>query len=142
MKKLFIARSGPDLERCFPVMAELRPHLDLRSYLDFYQDAHRADGYEIVAIEEAGEVQAVMGYRFLTDFVRGRHLYIDDLVTLGSMRSRGLGARLLEYAETVARESGCGSLRLCAVMENERGQKFYERHGWTKRAIAYTKKLK
>lgn len=141
-KRIFTAASAPDLERCFPIMKELRPHLSYEDFLSIYTDSHKNDGYEIVAIEENNQILAIMGYRFLSDYVRGRHIYIDDLVTTERIRSRGLGAELLKFAEDLANSSGCQSLRLCTGIENERGMKFYDRQGWTKRAFAYTKKIK
>jgi GNAT superfamily N-acetyltransferase len=113
----------------------------LQEYLAIYEEAHRQDGYEIVAIEEANQILAVMGYRVLSDFVRGKHIYVDDLVTSEQCRSQGLGAVLLKYAEGVATELGCSTLRLCAVLENERGLQFYDKQGWTKRAFALTKRI-
>lgn len=140
-KDLFVVRTKIELEKCFPVMKELRPHLNLTDYLSIYEQSHKSDGYEIVAVEEGGKVLAVMGYRILFDYVRGKHIYIDDLVSTEMARSKGLGAELLKYAEGVAKELDCKSLRLCTGIENERGVKFYEKNGWTKRAYAYTKKL-
>jgi GNAT superfamily N-acetyltransferase len=141
-KRIFIAQSKSDIEICFPVMKELRPHLSLQEYLSIYEQSHHSDGYEIIAIEDQGKILAVMGYRFLSDMVRGKHIYIDDLVSTESERSKGLGAELLKYAEDIAAKNGCKTLRLCAVLENERGIQFYDRNGWTKRAYAYTKKLR
>ncbi|MBL7543948.1 MAG: GNAT family N-acetyltransferase [Bdellovibrionaceae bacterium] len=140
-KKFVVAREPQDLIKFFPVMKELRPHLEMESYLSIYQEAHRNDGYEIVAIEANGQVQAVMGYRLIADYVRGRHVYIDDLVVSETVRSKGLGGELLKYAEGVAKENNCDTLRLCTGIENDRGVKFYEKSGWTKRAFAYTKKI-
>lgn len=139
--KTYIVQSEADLKRCYPVMKELRTHLSLEDYLAIYKDTHTQDGYEIVAVEDQGQILALMGYRFLSDFIRGRHVYIDDLVTTEMARSKGLGAQLLKYAEDVAKKSGCKSLRLCTGVENELGVKFYERNGWTKRAYAFSKKL-
>lgn len=141
-RKLFVAKSRSELEKCFPVMKELRPHLDFENYISIYEQAHRSDGFEIVAIEEDNKILALMGYRILSDYVRGKHIYVDDLVSSESVRSKGLGAELLKYAEGVAKEMNCTTLRLCTGIENERGVNFYERNGWTKRAFAYTKKLK
>lgn len=139
--KIQQVRSKEELEKCFPVIKELRPHLNYDNYIAIYEQAHKSDGYELIAFEEQGKILAVMGYRFLSDFVRGRHLYIDDLVSTESARSKGLGAELLRYAENIAIENGCKSLRLCTGIENERGIKFYDRNGWNKRAYAYVKKV-
>ncbi len=141
-KRISTIRSKADLERCYPVIKELRQQLSYEDYFSIYEEAHAADGYELVAIEDNSEILAVMGYRFLSDYVRGKHIYIDDLVTTEKIRSKGLGAELLKFAEDVARTSGCRSLRLCTGVENERGVNFYDRNGWIKRAFAYTKKLK
>lgn len=139
--RLFVAKTKADLERCYPVMKELRPDLNFEDYISIYEEAHRNDGYEIVAIEDGGKILAVMGYRILSDYVRGKHVYVDDLVSSETVRSRGLGAALLKYAEQVAKEMNCRTLRLCTGVENDRGVKFYEKNGWTKRAFAYSKKL-
>ncbi len=138
-KRIFKINSPQDLERCFPVIKELRAHLTFEQFLKLYNEARAQDGYELIAIEIDGKIQAVMGYRFLTDFVRGKHLYIDDLVTTEAARSQGLGAELLKYAEKVAKENGGLSLRLCAVLENEKGIRFYDKNGWKRRAYAFTK---
>ena len=77
----------------------------------------------------------------LHDFVHGRHLYIDDLITDPRLRSRGYGAQLLRHAEELAPTLGCHNLRLCTGIENERGKGFYERAGWKLRAVVYKRKL-
>jgi GNAT superfamily N-acetyltransferase len=135
------AKHKKDLERFYPVMRELRKDLSIEDYMTICEKAHEADGYEIVAIEAGGQVLAVMGYRVLFDFVHGKHLYIDDLVSTESHRSQGLGAKLLKHAEDLAKELGCKGLRLCTGIENEKGKKFYDREGWKLRAVAYKKKL-
>ncbi|MBK7842470.1 MAG: GNAT family N-acetyltransferase [Bdellovibrionales bacterium] len=135
------AQEKNDFERFYPVMKELRKELSFDDYMTICQNAHEADGYEIVAIEADKKVLAVMGYRILHDFVHGKHLYIDDLVSTESHRSQGLGAELLKYAENRARELGCKGLRLCTGIDNEQGKKFYERNAWKLRSVAYKKKL-
>lgn len=139
--KLTLARSHDDLVRFYPVMKELRTNLIFEDFLSIYEQAHRRESYEIVALEKEGQVLALMGYRILHDYVHGRHLYIDDLVTTASHRSQGLGAQLLAYAEQLAKDLECKGLRLCTGFENESGKKFYEREGWNLRAVAYKKKI-
>lgn len=140
-QRIFTVKNKTDLERCYPVMKELRPHLCFEDYVSIYEESHRADDYEIVALEKDGQILAVMGYRFLSDFIRGKHVYVDDLATSEKVRSQGYGAALLKFAEDIARTNGCASLRLCTGIENDRGMQFYDRNGWIKRAYAYTKKL-
>ncbi len=140
-QRIFTVSDRADLEKCFSVMKELRPHLTLAEYIAIYEEARQEGNYTIIALEENNQILALMGYRKLTDFVRGRHLYIDDLVVTEKARSKGLGAVLLKQAEQIAQEKGYKVLRLCTGIENKRGMNFYETHSWTKRAYAYTKKI-
>ncbi len=140
-QKLYTLHNKEDLIRCYPIMKELRPHLSLEEYLSIYEVAHQSNGYEIVAIEENGNILALMGYRFISDYVRGKYLYIDDLVTTEAARSKGFGAQLLKYAEELALESEVSVLRLCTGLTNEGGIKFYEHNGWSKRSYAYVKRI-
>jgi GNAT superfamily N-acetyltransferase len=134
--------SPEDLERAYSVMRELRQTLRWEDFLSLYKSAKEHDHYEIVGITQDGRVVAVMGYRILFDFVHGKHVYIDDLVTTESCRSKGYGAQLLSFAEEEAKRQGCQGLRLCTGVENESGKRFYERHDWAPRALAYKKQLK
>lgn len=139
--QLILINTPENLKRCFPVMKELRAHLEYQAFVDIYEEAHEADGYEIVALEKDDQIVALMGYRFLYDYVHGKHVYIDDLVTTASVRSQGAGAQLLRYAESIAQKHNCQNLRLCTGIENEKGKKFYDRNGWNIRSVVYKKKL-
>lgn len=130
-----------ELKKVFPLLKELRPHLSIDEYMNIYQEARSEGGYTLVGAVENSEFIALMGYRILHDFVRGRHLYIDDLVVSETIRSKGIGAALLKHAEKIAAEKNCKVLRLCTGIENTRGAQFYENNLWSKRAFAYTKKI-
>ncbi|MEA9357411.1 GNAT family N-acetyltransferase [Bacteriovorax sp. PP10] len=140
--KIHIAKTPSDLESFYPLLTELRTHLTYENFLDTYHHAHKNDQYELVGFFEEETVIALIGYRVLYDFVRGRHLYIDDLITSETVRSQGIGARILEFAEERAKELKCtGGLRLCAGIENTDGIKFYEKNGWKARALAFVKRI-
>lgn len=140
-KNLFLVQNEADLERCFPVINELRPHLNLREFQEIYRNANEKEAYDIAALEIDGMIVGAMGYRITHDLVRGKHIYIDDLVITKNERSKRLAPELLKYAEILAKENGCKVLRLCAALENTRGMKFYETNGWSQRAVAYNKKI-
>lgn len=140
--KTITAKNSTNLEDFFPLILELRPHLTLSEFVTIYTNAHEKNQYELTAFfDENHEMCALIGYRVMYDFVRGRHLYIDDLVTSSKKRSKGLGAYVLQYAENLAKDLNCtGGLRLCAGLENTRGIAFYEKNGWKQRALAFVKK--
>ena len=139
--KVIEAKDSKDLESFYQVVKELREHLSLDEFFAIYNQAHLENNYTLVALEEEGNILAVMGYRFISDYVHGKHLYIDDLVTTKKQRSKGLGVLLLSYAENLAQKSGCKMLRLCTGIDNELGKKFYQKNGWDLRAVAFKKKL-
>ena len=131
--------SPDELERAYHVLKELRTALSHEDFNALYSAARREGGYKLVGAYDGGECVGVLGFRLLTDFVHGRHLYIDDLVVTAKQRSRGAGAELLRHAEEVARDLGCKGLRLCTGVDAKDAQRFYEKNGWKPRAVAYKK---
>lgn len=129
------------LERAYPLLRELRTELAFTDFIDLYEKARRADEFRLVGAFDGDVCVGLMGYRVLHDFVHGRHLYIDDLVTTGSRRSTGVGARLLNHAEKEARRLDCQGLRLCTGIANESARRFYEREGWEAKSVAFKKKI-
>ncbi len=134
-------RTPAALERGYGILKELRTELSYQEFVSLYEAAKAADGYTLVGVFENEKCIAVMGYRLLSDFVHGKHIYIDDIVVTKERRSGGIGADLLRYAEKMAVERGCKGLRLCTGIENETGRRFYEREGWAARALAFKKLL-
>ncbi len=140
-EKIISIKTINDLEKIYGLMHELRTNLSLDQFQELFFQAQNQNSYMLDALIENEIPVALIGYRILTDFVHGRHLYIDDLVTKESHRSRGIGAKLLSYAETKAKEFDCKNLRLCTGIANELGKKFYEKENWQFKAIVYKKKL-
>jgi GNAT superfamily N-acetyltransferase len=130
-----------ELETVFPIIKELRTHLSFSDFIFLYEQAKQSDDYKVVGIYQQASCVGVMGYRVLFDLVHGKHLYVDDLVTTQSVRPRGVGKKLLQFAEEEAKKLGCKGLRLCTGTENEAGKRFYEREGWKFRSVAYKKQL-
>ena len=52
-------------------------------------------GYRLAFVQDTDGVVAVAGFRVGENLAWGRFLYVDDLVTLPSHRSKGYGAKLL-----------------------------------------------
>jgi ribosomal protein S18 acetylase RimI-like enzyme len=133
-------QSSSDLEPAFLVMRQLRPHLSLEQFLQLTSQMHR-EQYELWAAFANDVIVGLVSTRAYTDLVRGTHLYIDDLVTDQTARSKGIGAALLVHVEKLSKELGFETLRLSCTLENEKGLKFYRREGWKERAFALVKKV-
>jgi GNAT superfamily N-acetyltransferase len=134
-------QSEEEARRIFPVMNELRDHLDEQTFLKVFDLAKSESGYVLIGAYDNRDCLGLMGFRILTDFVHGRHLYVDDLVISEKFRSNGLGSQFLKYAKKIAEESDCKRLRLCTGIQNEKGKTFYERNGWDLRAVVYKTKI-
>ncbi len=132
-------RSPDQLKAGYPVLAELRIGLSARDFLSLYRKSRAADGYTLAGAFDGKRCVAVMGYRILHDYVHGKHLYIDDLVTTAEARGRGLGAKMLKYAEKQAAVKGCARLRLCTGSRNAAAKRFYAREGWKQSSVVFKK---
>ena len=136
-----IATTDSDIATCFAVMAQLRPHLVEN---DFVARVRRmqAQGFHLAAVREDGAVRAVAGYRFHEKLFSGRTLYVDDLVSDASQRSRRHGARLLEWLATQARAEGCDLLELDSGVQRFDAHRFYFRERMAVTAYHFTRSLK
>ncbi len=122
------AESCEDIARCFPVMVQLRPALIEAQFVARIQ-ALQSGGYKLVLLEDEGEVQAVAGYRVGDMLSRGRHMYVDDLVTTEAARSAGYGAGLFDWLVQRAQDADCQQLDLDSGVHRHSAHRFYFRRG-------------
>ena len=127
--RVALAESQEAVRRCYPVMAQLRPHLSEAAFLELVSRMMRDTTFRIAYLEDGGEVQAVAGFRIMETLVSGRHMYVDDLVTKDEHRSQGLGSALFEWLEEHARSHGCKELQLDSGVQRHDAHRFYFRKG-------------
>jgi len=130
------AESDAEIEACYPVMRELRPHVDPDDFLPRVRRQEEA-GYRLAFLDDGKGVAAVAGCRIGENLAWGRFLYIDDLVTLPASRSRGHGARLLHWLRDFAEREGCGQIHLDSGAEKKSAHRFYEREGMAPAGIHF-----
>jgi GNAT superfamily N-acetyltransferase len=123
------AVTDTEIARCFPVMAQLRVRFS--SETDFVSRVRlqQAEGYRLVFLEDAGEIVATAGYRIIENLSAGRVLYVDDLVTDALRRSKGYGAKLLDWLADRARSEGCDKLDLDSGVQRGDAHRFYHTQG-------------
>ena len=109
-----------------PVLCELRPHLTAASLAAIYAEGH-AQGLRFTALYDQDRCVAVAGWRLVATTFAGRKLYVDDLVTTSSMRSKGAGRALLEELIRRARQAGCSLLDLDSSVHRHDAHRFYLR---------------
>ena len=119
-----LATTLEDIQRCFPVMAELRPHL---AEADFAARIRRQqkDGYRLAFLTDRKTVKAVAVYRFSESLSWGKFMYVDDLVTAEKFRSQGHGQRLFKWLVNEAKARNCDQLHLDSGVQRFGAHRFY-----------------
>lgn len=113
------------------VMRQLRPQIPEADYLSTVRRMMQTDGYLQAAVFDGDAVVAVAGYRFMETLYAGKTLYVDDLNTDDTRRSRGHGKALMDWLKREARERGCVQLQLDSGVQREQTHRFYFREGLT-----------
>jgi GNAT superfamily N-acetyltransferase len=110
----------------FPVMRELRAHLDEETFLALMEKM-RPEGYRLLAARDnQGTIKALAGIAELTNLYYGHHIWVYELVTTASERSRGYGKALLDRVEALARDLGCDTVALASGLQRADAHRFYE----------------
>jgi GNAT superfamily N-acetyltransferase len=123
-----IVTSDDDIQACYAVMSELRPHVRESDFVARVRDMQR-QGYLLVAATEECRVVAVAGVNITENLAWGRFLYVSDLVTASNYRSRGYGKALLSWLRAFAKAEGCAQMHLDSGMQRNDAHRFYKREG-------------
>ena|SRR5579859_6534886 len=141
MTKAKLAGTDDEISRCFGVMTYLRPHLREAEFVGRVR-AQEAQGFRLAFLEEEGAVVAVAGFRVMEMLATGRTLYVDDLVTDETKRSRGFGKAMLDWLEEFARQSGCETFSLDSGTQRQEAHAFYFRERMRVTSFHFAKKLR
>lgn len=135
-----IAETDEEVENCFDVMSELRPHLTRDEFLPLVRQME-LEGYSMAYIQEGDEIVTVAGYRVSTNLHMGKHLYINDLVATSDARSKGYGAEMIRWLRDKAKSCGCSFFDLDSGTQRGRAHKFYFEQGFTIDSYHFSEKL-
>ena len=123
--RIALANSTEEIRRCYPVMYELRTHIDTDTEFVERVVRQQKQGYHLAFLESDGEIRAVAGYRYLDSLFAGKNLYVDDLVTRTEDRSSGYGGQLLDWLAAEARKNSCETLELDSGVQRFDAHRFY-----------------
>lgn len=122
-----LAETDVEVKNCYPVMRQLRPHLSEGDFVEAVARQQSGDGYHLAFLEDDGAVRAVAGFRLGEMLYRGRFLYVDDLVTDETARSRQYGDGLFDWLVRFARDNDCRQLDLDSGVQRFDAHRFYFR---------------
>lgn len=124
------AETDADIAATFDVMHQLRPHLTREEYVSRVRELIASDGLRVLALRDDGIVRAVGTYRLMDMLYRGKLMYVDDLVTDETVRSRGYGSRMIQRFREEAGALGCNEIQLISRTIREQAHRFYFREGF------------
>ena len=64
-----------------------------------------------------------------------------SVVVLDGWRSRGVGGLLIDEAERICREAGCGVIEVTSATHRDRAHEFYRRRGYVAKPERFVKPL-
>jgi GNAT superfamily N-acetyltransferase len=67
---------------------------------------------------------------FITTFIKQDCLFIDMLAVYRSYQGKGLGSRLIDHVERLAKKTGCTESHLMVERGNQDAQRFYLKKGY------------
>lgn len=140
--QVLIAESDAQIAACFAALQELRPHLKDAADLIARVRRQQQEGYVLAYIAGPdGQAVACMGFRRQERLVHGKVIYVDDLVTRASERSKQHGAALLDWLEALARQEGYGVVDLDSGTHRTDAHRFYHRQKYIVSAFHFLKRI-
>lgn len=130
----------------FGALSVLRPMLtDINGFVNQVNKIQRAEGYRLLGVFETGKTHAVAvcGFRERTNLVSGRHMHIDDLVTVPQCRKHGYAGLLLNEVYKIATESGLTKIQVASNVNSDRtkAHRLYFQHGFEISAYHFVRQI-
>jgi len=123
-----LAESDADIGACLAVMRQLRPRLKDEHEFVTRVRRQQQQGYLLAFVEDQGRTTCVAGFRLLENLAWGRFVYVDDLVTDETVRSRGHGEAMLNWLIDHARRQDCDEFHLDSGVQRFGAHRFYLSH--------------
>jgi GNAT superfamily N-acetyltransferase len=140
-RKIKLAESEPEILDCYPVMAELRPHLKRDDFVPTVKRLAAIADYRLAYLADGG-IKAVAGFRISEWLAGGKYLDIDDLVATVNQRSKGYGGELFDWLVKYAEENDCDQIRLVSRVTRLDAHRFYLSKQMTLEAYYFSRQLK
>ncbi len=123
------AQSDEDYGRAYPLLCQLVPGLDLKTYHQRLFAARDA-GYRMFIAEIGGKIIGMIGLAPNHNIHDGSSIFIEQTFIDSAHRGCGYGAMLLEFAENYAKEQGFNLVELDLDFNDDAAEEFYLRHGY------------
>ena len=124
MREIKIAESDEEIQCCYAIMAELRPHISPDEFVETVKRQIVNYGFQLVYLTD-GEIKSVGGLRIAEWLSGGKYLEIEDLATKSGERSNGCGGELFDWIVDYARRENCAQIKLVSHVKRFAAHRFY-----------------
>lgn len=125
-----LAESATEIEQCFTIMLQLRPHLKQNDFVPQVQKQMRK-GYQLVYVSDSDSesdlVIGVAGFNIATSLAWSKYLYLADLIVRENQRSEGYGEILFTWLIQYAKDNNCQQFHLDSGVQRFAAHRFYLR---------------
>ena len=136
-----VAESDKEIEDCYAVMTELRPHISREEFLPLVKKLSESTGFRLVYLKDE-EIKAVGGFRIAEWLAGGKYLEIEDLVSKDGERSKGYGGAIFDWLVEHGKRENCNQVRLVSHVKRFTAHRFYLRKGMIIEAHYFSMALK
>jgi GNAT superfamily N-acetyltransferase len=119
-------KSEKEWKEAYPVMKQLRTHLDEEQFLKLVQEATQKEDYKMAALYDNEKIVAVTGFMPMITLYNGKFIWVCDLVADSDSRSKGYGEALLNYVHNWSKENGYDIVSLSSGLQRIDAHRFYE----------------
>jgi GNAT superfamily N-acetyltransferase len=125
MNKIKIAETKEEIEKCFPVMRQLRPRFSQKDFIAQVWRQMVESTFRLVYLSTKNEIKAVGSYRIGEWLAGGKYLEIEDLIAENDQRSKGYGGELFDWIVNLAKNENCDQIKLVSHVERFGAHRFY-----------------
>lgn len=119
-----IAETEAEINNCYDVMAELRPHLRREEFAAQVLQQMNESNFQLVYLTDS-DIKAVGGIRIAEWLAGGKFLEIEDLVSKDGERSKGYGGKLFDWIVEYAKSESCKEVKLVSHVKRYGAHRFY-----------------
>lgn len=87
-------------------------------------------GYQCLGVYDNQKLIACCGIWLLQKLYKGKHLELDNVFVNEEYRSKGVGNLMMDWLSEYGKNMDCASLECNCYLHNEKGVKFWKRHGF------------
>jgi len=123
-EKIFLARTDDEIQNCYSVMAELRPHIRGEEFVERVKRQTKLTGFQLAYLIDE-DVKAVAGFRISEWLAGAKYLCVEDLVSKTGERSKGYGGALFDWLIEHAVNENCDQIQLVSHVRRFDAHRFY-----------------